>query len=321
MGRLRDARTHRGWSVPQLIAALRPCAVRLGIALASDSSLKTEISRHENGHIEPGEDWRRLYRAVYGRSDEELGFGPAAGPPTPEADDLSAYLLAGRRLDPQLVHTMQQQVDHVRLLDRRVGAPSLIEQTRAQMTTLNELLTYSLRPSIREALAGVLADAGALAAWQALDVGSIGAAWQHYETAKMAARESKSNILLAHAMGEQAYALLDLDRAHDGVTLIEEAHHIAARAPALLRSWLHAAEAEMHAATAPGRPGMRHENACRRALEKGGADAPRRAAGREHAVPVTRRRPSRPLARPLPRTSGRHDSHRRPVQRARRHGQ
>jgi len=268
MGRLRDARHDRGWSVPQLIAALRACANRLERTLPSDSSLKTEISRHENQHIKPEEDWRQLYRTVYGRSDEELGFEPTAPAPAPETDDLATYLLAARRVDPQLVRAMQQQVDHVRLLDRRVGAPSLIEQTRAQITTLNELMTYSLKPSVREGLAGILADAGALAGWQALDVGSIGAAWQHYETAKTAARESRSDTLLAHAIGEQAYALLDLDRPHDGVTLIEEAHRVATRAPSLLRSWLHAAAAELHAATSPTRPGMGHDRACRRELEQ-----------------------------------------------------
>lgn len=269
MGRLRDARRDRGWSVPQLIAALRPCAARLGVALPSDQSLKTEISRHENGHVTPMGDWRRLYRAVYGRSDEELGLTPGSdGPVMPQSGELGTYLLASRRVDRPLVETMRQQIDHVRLLDRRVGAPSLIEQTRAQMNTLHELLTYSLKPSVREGLASVLADASTLAGWQALDVGSVGAAWQHYELAKTAARESRSVALLAHAMGEQAYALLDLHRPRDGVTLIGEAQRIAPRTPALLRTWLHAAEAELHAATSLVRPGTDHTSACRRALDK-----------------------------------------------------
>jgi hypothetical protein len=48
----------------------------------SDKGLKTTTSRHENGRVIPGEEWRKLYRLVYGRTDEELGglSHPAAAP-------------------------------------------------------------------------------------------------------------------------------------------------------------------------------------------------------------------------------------------------
>jgi hypothetical protein len=68
------------------------------------------------------------------------------------------------------------------------------------------------KPSCRRSAppAAVLADAAGLAGWQALDTGSPAEAWLRHESAKAAAREAGSPVHLAHAMGQQAYALLDL---------------------------------------------------------------------------------------------------------------
>ena len=237
------------------------------MGLGSDKSLKTTISRHENGHVIPGEDWRRLYRLAYGRTDEELGFLAAAPIATSPADDLRQHIATARRVDIGLVRQMRQQVHHIRLLDRRLGAPSLLEQTRTVIATLTELVTYSLQPSVRAALSAVLSDAGALAAWQALDVGAIQQAWGHCEIAKAAAREADSPVLLAHAMGEQVYALHDLGRLTDALTLVRAARTLVSRAgPRLLLCWLDAVEAETQAALA--------DEQCRRTLERSAALLP-----------------------------------------------
>lgn len=260
---LRRTRAEFGWKVAQLIAVLRRCAPQAGVSLGSDKSLKTTISRHETGRVTPDEDWRKLYRLAYGRTDEELGFvGPAVPETTGPADDLRQRLATARRVDMPLVRQMQQQVHQIRLLDRRLGAPSLLEQTRSVMATLTELMGYSLSPSVREALAAVLADAGALAAWQALDVGAVGQAWAHYETAKTAAREAASPVLLAHSAGEQAYVLHDAGRLTDALSLVRQARALAGEGccPPLLLCWLHAVEAEVQSALA--------DDECRRALDR-----------------------------------------------------
>lgn len=260
---LRQARAEFGWKVAQLIAALRRCASRANVALGSDKSLKTTISRHENGHILPSDEWRYLYRLVYGRTDEELGFADAGhrhDESTP-IDDLRQRLATASRVDLQLVREMEKQVHQIRLLDRRLGALSLLEQTRAVMATLDELMCHSVQPSIRSGLAAILADAATLAAWQALDVGALGQAWQHYETAKVAAREAESRVLLAHAMGEQVYALHDLGRLTDAVALVEGAFTTVKRnAPPLLHCWLYAVEGEIRAKLG--------DDECHRALER-----------------------------------------------------
>jgi tetratricopeptide (TPR) repeat protein len=246
---------------------LRRCAPQVGITLGSDKSLKTSISRHENGRVAPGDEWRKLYRLAYGRTDAELGFADSIPADANPVDDLRQRIATARRVDMTLIRQMQQQVHHIRLLDRRLGAPSLLEQTRTVMTTMHDLLTHSLRPNVRTALAAVLSDAGALAAWQALDVGAVRQAWDHYETAKIAAREAGSPVLLAHAMGEQAYTLHDLGRLADALSLVREARSLVGKAgPRLLLCWLDAVEAETQAALA--------DEACRRTLERSAALLP-----------------------------------------------
>src|SRR5918992_1763012 len=98
---LRRTRSEFGWKVPRLIAALRRCAPRAGITLGSDKSLKTTISRHENGRVVPGEEWQKLYRLVYGRTNEELGFTTSAVATTSvvPVEDLQHRLATARRVD------------------------------------------------------------------------------------------------------------------------------------------------------------------------------------------------------------------------------
>jgi hypothetical protein len=100
-------------------------------------------------------------------------------------------------------------------------------------------------------LAKVLADASALAGWQALDVGTPRESWEHFERAKAAAREAEDASLLAFSTAEQAYVLLDLGDGVQAGELVDYARHQAAGSvPALMESWLAAAQAEM--ATASG---------------------------------------------------------------------
>lgn len=261
--RLKSTRREHGWSQARLISELSKRALDTGTPVATRASLKPLVSRWENGHAVPDEVYRRLLREIYGRTDTELGFSheTPASPADSARDELRARLASARSVDTETVRLMQGQIDNVRRLDRQLGAPALLEQMRGHITTLQDLLSHAILPATREPLAAVLADAGALAAWQALDVGAAKQAWGHYETAKLAARECGSPSLLAHAMGEQAFALVDLDQPDDAVTLIREAHRAGGQMPPLLASWLHAAEAEACAAAGD-------ELACRRALDQ-----------------------------------------------------
>ncbi|OLM27617.1 hypothetical protein Ae717Ps2_7293 [Pseudonocardia sp. Ae717_Ps2] len=82
-----------------------------------------------------------------------------------------------------------------------------------------------------------------------LNSGDTSGAWTH-DLAKTAGRESGDPALLSHAMGEQAYDLLDVERPELALQLVQAARSAAgSKVPGLLGAWLHAAEAEALAAT------------------------------------------------------------------------
>ncbi|MEJ2888329.1 helix-turn-helix transcriptional regulator [Actinomycetospora aeridis] len=66
---LRDARRERGWSQTTAVARLRELAERGEVDVASAASLKTQLSRWENGTV-PDEPYRTLLAELY---DSELG--------------------------------------------------------------------------------------------------------------------------------------------------------------------------------------------------------------------------------------------------------
>src|SRR3954464_7684710 len=71
---LRAVRQRLGWKQDRTILELERQAAAAGIRTASRLSLKTELSRWENGHKRVSAEYRALFRLVYRASDEELGF-------------------------------------------------------------------------------------------------------------------------------------------------------------------------------------------------------------------------------------------------------
>lgn len=250
---LQAARWRRGWTQQQVMNAYEHIAEELGVSVVSSASLKTQLSRWENGHETPTDpDHRRIFRTMYGLTDAELGFtadlAAQADPLDQARDALAGRLLRAERVDTAVIDLLAAQTHQLRLLDRRFGAATILDQMNGHVATITQLLAHSTRERDRVALAEVLADAGALAGWQALDAGAIQRSWEHFATARAAAREADRPELLAHALGEQAYALLDLGRTVNATQLVDHATSIRGL-PSLLRAWLAAAKGEMLAAT------------------------------------------------------------------------
>jgi transcriptional regulator with XRE-family HTH domain len=241
--RLQAVRKLLGYSVAEVIRMLLHRAEALNIPVMSATSLKTKISRWENGREQVSEPYRRLFRDIYGRTNEELGFPPEVE--DNEAGELLARLTVARSVDAGTVELFRQQVEHARHVDRRFGAITVLDQLRGTITQMQDLLGYSTTRGQRELLAVVLTEASALAGWEALDRNAIRQAWDHHERAKAAALEAASPSLFAHATAQQAFILLDLGELDAAVEQLEDARRHAEHAsPALLRSWLAAALGE-----------------------------------------------------------------------------
>lgn len=246
--RLKQVRETLGYTAGGVIRMILARAERLNLSIMSPTSLKTKMSRWENGRESPGPIYRRLLREVYGRTNEELGFPPDSG--EDEAEELIAQLTIAQNVDAAMVKRFSNQVEQARHVDRRLGGVGVLDQLRANIQHMEDLLRYSTMRGQREALAGVLAEASALAGWEALDRNAIRQAWDHHERAKAAAREANSSLLLAHSTAQQAFILIDLGQADAALAQLAEAREIAKHhAPALLRAWLDAAYGEGLAAT------------------------------------------------------------------------
>jgi hypothetical protein len=206
---LQTVRRHLGYTGAQVIDLLTRRAAAHNLPIANPASLKTKLSRWENGKEQPSETYRRLFREIYGRTNAELGF-PDEPDDDPEAAELRSRLAVARTVDSETVEVFRHQVNHARHIDRRFGALTQLDQLRTQIDQVQQLLTYRTGPQ-RPTLAGVLAEASTLAGWQALDRTAPAQAWTHYERAKTAAREADSPAQLAHATAQQAFVLLDLD--------------------------------------------------------------------------------------------------------------
>ena len=180
--------------------------------------------------------------------------------------DLLRQLASAGNIDTAVVQVLQEETNALRLLDRRLGAPAVAAKLEAHIGHLTVSLHHSLRPDRRQQLAAVLADAAALAGWQAIDMGHMDAAWNHFETATAAAREAHDNCLLAFAAGEQAYVLLDLGQPTEALNKVRAVYdQTHAAIPHQLRGWLRAAEGEMAAVS-------RNHGECHRALDDASAE-------------------------------------------------
>ncbi|MCG8918780.1 tetratricopeptide repeat protein [Actinokineospora sp. PR83] len=215
-----------------------------GLPRASESALNIMMSRWENGHVEVTEPgYQRLFREIYGRTNEELGFPPE--PASESAEELRNRLLVSRTVDAATLDLFQRQVNDLRGADKQFGSLPVLDQLSAHIRQLEAIRSYSVNPTHRERLSHILTDARTLAGWNALDRGSQLQAWQLHEDAKVSAREANAPHLLAHAAAQQAVILQDMGEHSAAVELLEFARYVAdAQAPALLRTWLAAAHGE-----------------------------------------------------------------------------
>lgn len=280
--RLRSARLARGWSQARLIHEIDRRLTATGSSTASAASLKVYVSEWENGRRSISAEYRSVLRTIFGMTDAELfpdDGQPDAAAVNVEYAELAQRIESARSVDLGMVAVLAQQSELMRSLDRKLGASRLVDQIESHLATLADALTHSVLPSARRPVAAVLSSTATLAGWQALDVGAIGRAWAHYASARASATEANSPALLAHAMGEQAYVLIDMGRLDLAAQLVSEAISSAQRkTPDRTLAWLHSAEAEVYAL-------LGDRAAARRALDRAAAVLPAGDAMRDDEVP------------------------------------
>jgi hypothetical protein len=268
----------RGWSRARLIAELRRAGRERKITLPGDDSLRRMVREWVNGRRGLSDFYAELFTSVFGVPFTSVNLdGRASNRAALTAvadglsDDLAERLDTAAVVDAELVRLLEAQTQNLRLLDRQLGARRLLEHTELHLRQIGDLMAHCITPGIREPLAAAAAEVAALAGWQALDLGDPAKAWRHHEVAKTAARDAGSPAIVAHVTAQQCYALIDVDRGSDAVTLMQYARQEAGtHVPTVLRSWLWAAEAEALASVGENR-------AARTALDEASRHLPTKA--------------------------------------------
>ncbi len=247
-GGLKAARAARGWSQSQAARELAALARSGGAPVAGAASLKTLLSRWENGHALPEPHYRSLLGELYGRTPVELGIaGPSAGPEALDAAGaparFRAALAAAAAVDEAVLRLWREQLDVATRLDDELGATGAGDLVRALVERLEEAVHHVIAPSRRAALAALLAQAAILAGAQELDRGRPDLAWRHYHRARSAAAEAGRPGAAADAYAGQATVLVDVGEPGAAAALL---HAAAAALPDTTSARL----AGAHAATA-----------------------------------------------------------------------
>ncbi len=222
---LRAARAARGWSQSQAARELAALAQAGGAPVAGAASLKTLLSRWENGHAVPEPQYRTLLSELYGRTPAELGIaGPPADPQATGAPArLRAALAAAAAVDAAALDLWREQLDVAIRLDDELGATGAGELVRALVDRLDETLHHTISSSRRTTVAAVLAPAAALAGAQELDRGRPDLAWHRYHRARTAAAEAQLPDAVADAVAGQAIVLVDVGEATSAGVLLDAA--------------------------------------------------------------------------------------------------
>src|SRR4051794_8441756 len=130
--KLQAARRAEGWPQARLMMLMKAMAPQADLRLPSEASLKTELSRWENGHKTPEACYRKLFRIIYGLTDEELGF------PTDSAS-LVPCLALPVFSHPVVDYYARMFRDHIRA-DSQMGPRYVLPVVEQQVKTLVPLV-------------------------------------------------------------------------------------------------------------------------------------------------------------------------------------
>ncbi|WP_158827787.1 hypothetical protein [Streptomyces sp. NRRL S-118] len=151
--------------------ALEDAALRLGIKLASRSSLKTQISMFENGRREPGQEYQALFCEVYQTTRMELGLALETAPS--QLDTLPTFPTPrspAPKATPEVLGYLKSVfVQHVQA-EPLVGPRFLVPAVQSQMPLIEELCKEASGP-LRDDVVRVGARYSELLGWLHQDTG------------------------------------------------------------------------------------------------------------------------------------------------------
>ena len=218
---LRAAREARGWSQNDAARALAELARTRGVRVAVTASLKTQLSRWENGHATPEQPYRMLLAELY------PAWQPAGGT---SADRLRARVATAAAVDDEVVALWHNQLATAEELDGRLGAAAAAGAVRALVEHLETVLPHLPDPRRHRPVAALLARACLLAGAHALAEGDPATA--HARSTRAAEVAPAGSDLAVRAAAGRAEALHAVGAAREARAVLEHAGVDLAHPPA-----------------------------------------------------------------------------------------
>jgi len=213
---LQAARLEIGWKQSQTIHALRRAASNEGVSIAEERSLKTMMSRWENGHDRPDALYQRLLCVVYGRTPDELGLA--------NSNPGRAVVLPrlAPAVGPGIVDYFRNVfAEHLRA-DNLMGPHHLVDVVRAQAALLDQMLP-SARGDIRRELLYLACRYNEFTGWLYQDACDAGNAMRYTDRAMDYALEIDDTRETAYVLMRKADIATDLGNPDRAIGLTEAA--------------------------------------------------------------------------------------------------
>jgi hypothetical protein len=201
--RLQLVRAGMRWKQSRLLVALEAAAHKLGMDIPPRASLKTMVSKWENG-APMSAGCRRLFCEVYGMTEADLGFHDADTAPAPSPaslNDLDAWQLADALTRssitlPTLAEMEQAVYGYAGRYPTTPPAELLPPVTR-QMTRIRQVIAQPQPLAIRRRSVALLGILSGVAGQLALDLGRHDHADGMFRVGQLAADESEDADLAA----------------------------------------------------------------------------------------------------------------------------
>lgn len=163
--RLKAARQQRGWSQARLVVELERLGQARGIAVATRASLKTEVSRWENGHVVPDATYAALLAEIYERESSDLGLETAAAPWNPKVVELGP-------VSPPVLEALGGLLDGYAHADNATGSAPLLGAVTQHLIQL-ENAAKNARGDTRDQAFALCSRFSEFAGWLSQDSGDL----------------------------------------------------------------------------------------------------------------------------------------------------
>lgn len=262
---LQRARLELGWKQSRVIALLIAEANKRGMQVASPASLKTMLSRWENGGGRPDAAYQRLFCTIYQRDEDELGFTD----PTPDAAVLPQVAPA---LDEETVDYFRAVLNqHIRA-DNLMGPHHLVDVVRAQAALLDDILPNA-KKDVREDLLVLACRYNEFAGWLYQDAGDPTNAMAFSDRAMDYAVALGDPIAVAYLLMRKSNIASDLGSHERALGLATAALRDAPKIPPRVRALAYGQQARAYALRGDENQCARSLEAAMREVTRPGADA------------------------------------------------